>query len=217
MKTIRFICQAHCWIVVFFRNAVIPAILIFAQINSASACACCTEVGQRHEAVRGIDDIQRDVLQSIRFTSRAELIGDEDYVKGLIELSPDEPLSSFEYALASSVEPGLLTFELSQAGQKRGKISFPLPTVIALFEVDTRDAAESENLLGPALYREWRLTGDATLTDMATKGTHTAQIRLILQGRGNSCPNVQDFSHWSLAAEGKDIQFELIGDMQRND
>lgn len=216
MKKISLIYHSHLWIRAFVRKAAILAVLVFVQISFASACACCTEVGQRNEGVREIDDIQRDVLQSIKFTSRAQLVGNEDDVRGLINLSIDGSIGSFEYVLASKVAPHLLTFELSQDGQERGKIIFPLPDAMTLFEVDTRDMSSSENGLGPLLYREWRLTGSAILTGMVSEGAHTADIRLILQGRGNSCPNVQDFSHWSLVAEGKDIQFELIGDMQGN-
>ncbi|MEP0519055.1 MAG: hypothetical protein ABJO09_04610 [Hyphomicrobiales bacterium] len=216
MRTISFVYKARYWIGVLIGNAAIFATLVLAQINSANACACCTEVGQRHEGVREIDDIQRDVLQSIKFASRAELIGNEDDVKGLAQRSFDEPRVSFKYELASIVEPHLLTLELSQDGHEQATISFPLPAIMTVFEVDTRDTASSENLLGPLLYREWQLAGEAILTGMAAEGARRARIRLILQGRGNSCPNSQDFSHWALAAEGDDIHFELIGEMKKS-
>ncbi|WP_337660594.1 hypothetical protein [Anderseniella sp. Alg231-50] len=214
---VSFICQACFWAGASYRAAGILVVLVFAPINSAHACACCAETGYRSETVSEVGTLGRHILQSIRFTSRAELDGSADNTLGLIKPSSDEPEGSLVYALESTVEPDILKFKLSREGQERGEISFPLPSVMTRFGVDTRDPADSENRLGPTLYREWRLTGDATLTGLVTKGTQTAQIRLILQGRGNYCVDVLDFTHWSLAVEGKAIRFSLIGELERND
>lgn len=215
MKNSFFSRQAHSRAGIFFRVAAILVVLVFAPVNSARACACCPEVGYRYEGVNEIDTAGRAMLQQIRFTSRAELNGSADDTLGLIERSSDGPEEFPVYVLAISVEPGLLKFKLSREGQERGEISFPLPAVMTRFAVDPRDPADAENPRGPTLYREWRLTGDATLTGMVAKGTHTAQIQLILQGRGNYCVDAQDFTHWSLVVEGKAIQFTLIGELER--
>ncbi|MEO1161335.1 MAG: hypothetical protein AAFW74_12935 [Pseudomonadota bacterium] len=217
INNVSFFCQACSWTGLSFRTAGILAVLVFAPINSAHACACCAEQGYRSETVSELGSLGRHILQSIRFAPRADLDGSADDTLGLIKLSPDEPEGSTAYDLESTVEPDLLKFKLSQEGQERGEVSFPMPAVMTRFGVDTRDPADSGNRLGPTLYREWRLTGDATLTGLVTKGTHTAQIRLILQGRGNYCVDVQDFTHWSIAVEGKAIRFSLIGELERND
>lgn len=208
--------QAHFWAGYFSRVVAILAVLVFAPVNSARACACCSEAGHRYEGADEIGSADRAMLQQIRFTAKAELSGRADDTMGLIERSSDEREEFPEFVLASAVEPGLLKFRLSREGQERGEISFPLPAVMTRFAVDPRDPADAENPRGPTLYREWRLTGDATLTGMVAKGTHTARVRLILQGRGNHCVDAQDFTHWSLAVEGKAIQFTLSGELDNS-
>lgn len=208
--------QAHSWPGHLFRVAAILVILAFVPVNTARACACCSEAGHRYEGVNEIGSADRAMLQQIRFTARAELSGRADDTMGLIERSSDEREEFPVFVLASAVEPGLLKFRLSREGEERGEINFPLPAVMTRFAVDPRDPADAENPRGPTLYREWRLTGDATLTGMVVKGMHTARVRLVLQGRGNHCVDAQDFTHWFLAVEGKAIQFTLSGELDNS-
>lgn len=190
------------------------ALLITTSIP-ALACACCSQTGQRYETTNKIEEIEQEILQAIKFGPIAKLFSRADDAIGLIDMSlrDDETLSEFD--ILSTFSPNLLTFRLSHAGKDRGTIRFPQPQHISKFLVDIHDGKTSKDMHGPALYKEWRLNGTATLSGLAIKGTHKAKVRLVLQGRGIACPTVEDFSHWSIAVDGKQVKFRLIGGLER--
>ena len=189
------------------------AIFLIAASNPALACGCCSAEAQRDETTNKISGSEKEILQAIKFSPIAELFGITEDAVGLVNFSADNYEEISQYAIASAVTPDLLTFRLSHAGKGRGTISFSIPEHISMFRVDIRDGKISKGWLGPALYKEWRLNGDATLTGLVLKGTHKAKVQLVLQGRGISCPAADDFSHWSLAIDGKQVQFRLTGEL----
>lgn len=190
-------------------------VLLIAPINAAHACACCSQAGQRYDATNEFGSFEQEILQAIKFKSTAELFGSADDAFGLIDPTIEEDENLLEFAMVSTITPGLLTFRLSHAGKTRGTIRFPMPQRKAEFLVDIRDGKSSEGHHGPSLYKEWRFNGNATLSGLAKQGTHKAKIELILQGRGISCPTVEDFSHWSMAIDGENVQFRLTGALSR--
>lgn len=194
-------------------GAILLAALFMVPSNPAYACGCCSEVGQRDEITSKIGNSDLEVLQALQFGSIAELFGIADDATGLLDLSVEGEEELFDFAMTSKVSPDLITFRLSHAGKGRGTISFPIPEQISVFRVDIRDGKISKGRHGPALYKEWRLNGDATLTGLVTKGIHKAKSKLVLQGRGISCPDTDDFSHWSLTVDGSRAQFRLTGEL----
>ena len=67
---------------------------------------------------------------------------------------------------------------------------------------------------GPALYKEWKLSGPAAATGVFEPGGGPRQVlTLILQGRGNSCTDASDFSHWTLVMQGPKANYTLFGDL----
>ena len=191
----------------------VPVLTLFVLMPASTvhACACCPDDGQRYEAINKIGEFEEEVLQAIKFGSQAQLVSREFDVRGLA--APSEDQSFYGYQLVGTIAPGLWTFQLTERGAVRGTISFPVPKLLERFEIDLRDGAVFAGAGGPLLYKEWRLAGMATLSGLTIKGTHKANARLILQGRGSSCPDVEDFTHWSLAIDGKNVQFTLIGEM----
>lgn len=156
-------------------GAILLAVLFIVPSNPAYACGCCSEVGQRDEITSKTGDPDLEVLQALKFSSIAELFGIADDAIGLLDLSADGDDELFEFAMTSKITPDLLTFRLSHAGKGRGTISFPIPEQISMFRVDIRDGKISKGRHGPALYKEWRLNGDATLTGLVTKGAHKGE------------------------------------------
>ena len=71
---------------------------------------------------------------------------------------------------------------------------------------------EREGGLGPALYKEWRLTAPAAGTGIFAPGVGRGQlVTLILQGHGNSCASAADFTHWTLVVSGPAAEYHLFG------
>jgi hypothetical protein len=182
--------------------------LLAVSFEDASACACCTDRGQRNVGMQEFDSGKRAQVDEMAFAPGALLYtgeGDLEFVQGIA--SPES-----EYALAVSRDAASLTFALTGRAGRAGTLTLRLPKRISIFEVDPRDTADSG--LGPALYKEWRLTGDVMATGrFAAAGTAGHKATLILHGSGNSCTSSSDFSHWSLVMEGPTANYMLLGDL----
>jgi hypothetical protein len=103
-------------------------------------------------------------------------------------------------------------FTFGSPGARPGTLSLKLPQKISIFEVDPRDAPDQG--LGPALYKEWKLTGGVTATGAFSAANDAKQsLTLILQGRGNSCTSAADFTHWTLVMESPAGGYSLFGEL----
>ncbi len=174
----------------------------------AAACACCSEPGQRLELTDDIDTYIRGELEQLRLEATATLYSDAGFPEttlGIVAPSLDP------YRVEGGLEGGEFVFDLSDAAGATGRIVLALPARIDRFEVDTRDGEQPPGGNGPALYKEWRLSGTVTLAGIFAAKAATAHARLILHGRGNSCTSAQDFTHWTLAVTGADVAFTLLG------
>jgi len=69
--------DANSW----FRQACgiisLLAVFVLMTSNSALACACCADDGQRYEAVNKIGEMEQEVLQAVKFGPRAQLVSRE--------------------------------------------------------------------------------------------------------------------------------------------
>jgi hypothetical protein len=188
--------------------AIFAALLTLALPQHASACACCTHYGQRNVDVVALDGGKRAELESLRFGEKAQLLvgeGDPESVKGIA--SP-----SASYGLKSAWQGNQLVFDLRDAGGHAGTLTLSVPGKISIFEVDPRDSPDQGS--GPALYKEWKLTGKVTGSGVFSAGAGSNQLlTLIVQGRGNSCTSAGDFSHWTLVMEGPKANYSLFGDL----
>jgi len=114
------------------------------------------------------------------------------------------------------MQPGKtnIGFALASPGGGSGSLSLRLPQKISIFEVDPRDGPDQGT--GPALYKEWKLTGEVTGTGAFSPTNGAKQVlTLILQGRGNSCTSAADFTHWTLVTEGPKGSYRLFGELVR--
>ena len=176
----------------------------------AFACACCTSPGQRNVQVTALDSSKRDALTSLRFADSAELfLGEAD-----AELVEGIATPSQRYKITTEWLGGTLIFALEDATGHKGTLAVTLPGKVSIFEVDPRDDAGGGT--GPALYKEWKLTGKAAGSGVFRPGTGPNQwLTLIVQGHGNSCTDASDFSHWTLVMEGPKANYSLFGDLVR--
>jgi hypothetical protein len=175
----------------------------------AHACACCTNTGQRNVGVYKLDGFRRSEIDQVRFGPVAHLYtgeADADAVKGIAT-------PSLRYTLSVAQREDRWVFSFSAAEGRSGTLTLALPRSVSVFEVDPR-RGEREGGLGPALYKEWRLTSPAAGTGMFAPGTGRGQlVTLILQGHGNSCASATDFTSWTLVVSGPIATYHLYGDL----
>jgi hypothetical protein len=188
----------------------VAALVVLAAPGYVLACACCTNPGQRNVDVVALDATKRETLEASRFGDEARLYLDEadpDSVAGIA--SP-----SAAYALKAAWQGGQLVFSFADGHGHTGTLALDVPGKISIFEVDPRDAPDQGT--GPALYKEWKLTGKVAGSGVFAAGAGPKQLlTLIVQGRGNSCTSAGDFSHWTLVMQGPKANYTLFGELVR--
>jgi hypothetical protein len=177
----------------------------------ARACACCTNIGQRHVAVVKLDAAKREELESLRFAAAAQLYTGEASTEDVIGIAT--PAS--EYELHVTHEPGRWLFDLRDKAGRTGTLTLQLPATISLFEVDPRNDSRDGGT-GPALYKEWTVTAPTAGSGILAAGVRGgARISLVVHGHGNSCTSAGDFTHWTLTVKGPKAAYTLIGELAR--
>jgi hypothetical protein len=175
--------------------------------SGAYACACCTNTAQRNVGVYELDSSKRGEIDQLRFGALAHLYtgeADADAIKGIAT-------PSVRYTLSVAQHADRWLFSFGDAEGRSGTLTLAIPKSIAVFEVDPR-RDEREGGLGPALYKEWRLTSPAAGTGIFTPGMGKGQlVTLILQGDGNNCHSAADFTHWTLVVSGPIAGYHLYG------
>jgi hypothetical protein len=196
------------------RHALLLALAVVWAAGAAPdahACACCTNTGQRNVGVYKLDGFRRGEVEQVRFGPVAHLFtgeADADAVKGIA-------MPSLRYDLSVTRHTDRWVFSLRDVQGRSGTLTLAIPKSIAVFEVDPRRGAR-EGGLGPALYKEWRLTSPAAGTGVFAPGGGKGQrVTLILQGHGNSCASAADFTHWTLVVAGPAAGYHLYGDLVR--
>ena len=179
--------------------------------SDAYACACCTNIGQRNVGVFKLDGFRLSEIDQVRFAPVAHLFtgeADTGAIKGIA-------IPSSHYDLSVARQAGGWVFSFRDAQGRSGTLTLAIPKSIAVFEVDPR-RGEPEGGLGPALYKEWRLSSPAAGTGVFAPGAGKGQlVTLILRGHGNSCASAADFTRWTLVVSGPVAEYHLYGDLVR--
>lgn len=180
---------------------------LFLSLQDAHACACCTNTGQRHDAVETLDSDRLDEIGRLRFGPVAQLFtgeADPDMIEGIAT-----PSSRYNLRVAQEKDRWVFTFR-DKSGRS-GTLVLAMPKSISVLAVDPC-SGEREGGTGPSLYREWKLTSRAAGTGVFAPGMgKTQRITLVLQGHGNSCASASDFTHWTLAVSGPVARYHLFG------
>ena len=180
-------------------------------VDQANACACCTDPGQRYVESVPIGTFERGELDGVVFAETAMLFqspGFPDDVRGVKEPSGED------YRVSGGIAARRVSFEFTDKAGRSGKIDFALPARVTRFEVDPREETEATGGNGPALYKEWRLTGRPKLSGiLRVRGA--PQATLILHGRGNSCTSSSDFNKWTLVVYGGGANYKFLGALKR--
>ena len=188
--------------------AVLAALLALSAPSDAFACACCTDPGERNVDVSKLETSMIEMIKEVEFAKKVELFtgaGGVESIQGIE--APSE-----RYAVKITWEKDRAVIELNDDKGHSGSLSLQFPDKISIFEVDTHDGPKKP--YGPALYKEWKLTGKASGTSAFSAANDPGQLlTLILQGRGNACTSPNDFTHWTLVMEGPKANYLLFGDL----
>lgn len=188
--------------------------------NDALACGCCSEPGTYKTSTGESDTHTVELLQEMKFDKTATLFiatGSIEDLKGLSGLEKDFESKSGsapygELSLANTFAAKTWQFTFKTPTGKPGTLTLPMPTQMTQFKVDIHDGRAS-NGGGPFLYKEWRFKGKVTAGTGFLKSSiiPPTTYLLVLQGRGNSCDNAEDFTHWHLEIEGANAEYSFFG------
>ena len=183
------------------------AIGLTAATTEAHACACCTNQGQRYVGVAKLDSTLREQISRLRFLAEAELyLGERDTsdIKGITT-------PSGKYEMHVSQESGRWVFAFNDKAGRKGTLTLAMPATAAIFSVDPR-LDEREGGTGPSLFKEWKLTSNASGTGIFTPEVGSGQrITLIVQAHGNNCTSPDMATHWTLMVHGPKADYHFFG------
>ena len=186
----------------------LAAVLMVTLASQALACACCASTGERMDLAMPLNAGHVEELQRLRFEKAAQLFlgeADPDSVKGIAT-------PSARYDLDAAWRDNQFVFAFRDDKGRAGTLALQRPATIGIFHTDLRQ--EPEGGLGPALYKEWRLTAKANGAGVFAPGLGAQQLlTLVLQGRGNNCSGAGDFTHWMLVMRGPKAKYHLFGDL----
>jgi hypothetical protein len=189
-----------------FLAAALFAVAALAYGPAAHACACCAEPGQRVETSTKLEPYEKGELQKVRFTNKARLYMTDAGAAGIQGVT--DPTDTYE--LTQSLVGERWTFSFKDTKGRTGSLTFTLPAKIESFFGDPQDGKPDTE---PVLYKEWRLTAPVTAAGVFAPASATGAptIRLVLQGRGNSCTSAGQFTRYSLIVSGPSARFTLFG------
>ena len=174
--------------------------------DTALACACCTDRAGRYVDVETLSGWRLDTIEQMTFAEEA-FVGQSaaDYPIDLQDFGPT-------LQLAVTRTKTEIVFAFRGDASRASEVTFILPDTISIFEVDPR-GSEPDAGLGPALYKEWQLTGSAkvsgVLRPLVEGGDKMAT--LIVHGRGRGCTEVSEFTDWTLILRGPPGKLTLYG------
>lgn len=186
-------------------------------------CACCSEPGEYSIWTGTPDTYKVDLLKEMKFDKAAFLYMNEaglDAIKGLDSLaktfeSDSWIASSGELDLSNVFAAKTWKFNFKTKDGKTGTLALPAPASILVFKADIHDGKKSGGN-GPLLYKEWRFKGNVqTGNGFFQAGiVNPTTYFLVLQGRGNSCDNPEDFTNWQLEISGRKAAYRFFGKMR---
>jgi hypothetical protein len=171
----------------------------------ADACACCSDPGERFESTAKIEPLEMRELGRVRFGRQVRVYENDAWPEHILGIN--EPSTSYDLAFARTGDRW--TFTLKDAKGRTGTLSFVTPVMLESFFADLHDQKPNTDV---ALYKEWRLKAQLSATGIFA-GAGAATIRLILQGRGNSCTDAAQFKNFTIDVTGPTARFTLFGNL----
>jgi hypothetical protein len=193
----------------FISGIFLVATLALCAATHAFACACCTNTAQRYVEIEKLEGSKLAQITQIKFAKGAKLMLGEasEGIKGLDDAEED-------FRLSVSQQKDRWVFSLKDAKGRGGNLALALPKTISIFEVDPRDGKDAG--LGPSLYKEWKLTANASGDGIFRASTGAGQkMTLIFHGGGIGCTDASHFAHWTLLVHGPVDTYTFYGDLAK--
>jgi len=188
----------------------------------AFACACCAEPGTYFIRTSKPEDFVLEILSGIKFDDAAYLYMTEagfDGIKGLDGIAKDYDSNDWTaspefFSLTNGFASKTWKFNFKTKTGKIGTLVLPMPLQMLQFKADIHDGKTGGGG-GPLLYKEWRFKGNVQTGNgfFASGIVKPTTYFLVLQGRGNGCDNVEDFTHWRLEINGKRADYAYFGEL----
>lgn len=181
----------------------------FLGVAPALSCACCSNTASRYVEVEKLSAARIVQLDQMVFAKTAKLANGEadPTIKGV-------PDPATDYWVNVTRAKQRMTFSFRDGKARSGRLTLTMPAMISIFEVDPRGESKDEGL-GPVLYKEWKLTADASGNGLFKQMTGKGQkLTLILHGAGRGCTEASHFTDWTLLVHGKD-RLMLYGALER--
>lgn len=195
-------------------------LIVLTVSRSAIACACCAEPGSYDVWTGKPEAHTLDVLGDIKFSKTAELYmtaAEFEGLKGLESLRKEYESDTWvaeagEFDLAVSFTGRLWRLSFKSRGGQTGILVLPTPVQMSIYKADIHDGKQAGGG-GPLLYKEYIFKGRVTsAAGFFRPGTvRPAQYTLVFQGRGNSCDNASDFTHWRFEVTGPKADYAFFG------
>ena len=182
---------------------------VIAYAPSAEACACCSEPGQRVESVGKLEGYEKGEIEKLRFGKKARLYMTAAGAQGVLGVQGvADTTDAYELTQRRAGDTWTLSFKDGKG--RTGTLAFTVPTHIESFFVDPQDGKAGTD---PVLYKEWRINASVATTGIfaSAAAPGAPMIRLVLQGRGNSCTSVDQFTSFTLIVSGPSARFTFFG------
>lgn len=179
-------------------------VTVWLASGAALACACCSNRASRNVGVEALSSFRLGEIERMNFAGEASLAdGVDDHPAGLRELGDT-------LQLVVTRTPTQIVFTFRGQADRVSSLTLAIPQTISIFEVDPRDGKDEG--LGPVLYKEWQLAGNATATGaLQPLLAKNRAVSLILHGRGRGCTEAADFTGWTLLIGEPSARVTLYG------
>lgn len=189
----------------YLAGMVSALVAFWFAIDTALACACCTNRASRYVAVEKLSESRLGEIERMTFAEEAFVAeGAGDHPVEIQDLG-----TTLQLAVTRTKNEIVFSFR-GQRG-RAAALTLAIPDTISIFEIDPRGDTRDDGL-GPSLYKEWQLTASASGTGMFRPLVGTGQkMTLILHGRGHGCTEAMHFTDWTLLIRGPAGKFKLYG------
>ena len=181
-------------------------VTLWIATDVALACACCTNRAGRYVEVEPLSADRLDKIEQMTFAKDAFVAqGAADPPIDLHDFG-----TSWQLAVTQKRTEIVFTFR-GEAGSTTD-VTLAVPETISIFEIDPR-GGEPDAGLGPALYKEWQLSGTATASGLLRPLVESGnqKVTLIVHGRGRGCTEASEFTDWTLTMHGSAGKLTLYG------
>lgn len=176
----------------------------------AAFCACCPNHGMWEQQSRILHDFQIEGLTQLNFGQKAYLymtVASPDDIKGFTLSEDDEN----GIGLMTSLTARRWTLTLKAKNGETGKLILTLPNSATFFSTDVTPGPKTWAAPG-SVYKEIRLEGAVQGTGVFDKSLIAGtKYRLVLQGKGGTCFDPEEFHRWNLKVSGAKADFALFG------